>query len=184
MTSASVREVFQRYDTDKTMENSPTELYAQLSYGEQLTYEELLDVEEKLIASLQDLLERAEAMHLDFVQQGDCLLLQCVFSSPKRYIFRKIAMHIAGILPDHVSGRLFFLDKMLESVHLYWVEPGSWREAIRKIPLLAPEDLPVHTVARVLPEPEEVPEDDADATDDSAAADEEEKRPSENVTAE
>ena len=27
------------------MENSPTELYAQLSYGEQLTYEELLDVE-------------------------------------------------------------------------------------------------------------------------------------------
>ena len=180
--SASVCEVFQRYDTGKTMENCPTELYAQLSYGEQLTYEELLDVEEKLIASLQDLLERAEAMHLDFVQQGDCLLLQCVFSSPKRYIFRKIAMHIAGILPDHVSGRLFFLDKMLESVHLYWVEPGSWREVIREIPLIAPEDLPVHTVARVLPEPEELPE--VEASDDSPAADEEEKRPSENVTAE
>ena len=41
------------------MENSPNELYAQLSYGEQLTYEELLEVEEKLIVSLQDLLERA-----------------------------------------------------------------------------------------------------------------------------
>lgn len=181
-TFVSVSEVFQRYDTGKTMENSPTELYAQLSYGEQLTYEELLDVEEKLIASLQDLLERAEAMHLDFVQQGDCLLLQCVFSSPKRYIFRKIAMHIAGILPDHVSGRLFFLDKMLESVHLYWVEPGSWREAIREIPLLAPEDLPAHTVARVLPEPEEIPEDDA--PDDNAAADEEETRHSGNAAAE
>lgn len=142
------------------MENSPNELYAQLSYGEQLTYEELLEVEEKLIVSLQDLLERAEAMHLDFMQQGDCLLLQCVFSTPKRYIFRKIAMHIAGILPDHVSGRLFFLDKMLESVHLYWVEPGRWREVIREIPLLAPEDLPVHTVARVLPA--QSPEDDAD----------------------
>ena len=74
------------------------------------------------------------------------------------------------------------LDKMLESVHLYWVEPGSWREAIREIPLLAPEDLPVHTVARVLPEPEEAPEDDA--TEDSADAEAEETRPSENAPAE
>ena len=142
------------------MENSPNELYAQLSYGEQLTYEELLEVEEKLIVSLQELLERAEAMHLDFMQQGDCLLLQCVFSSPRRYVFRKIAMHIAGILPDHVSGRLFFLDKMLETVHLYWVEPGRWREVIREIPPLAPEDLPVHTVARVRPEAEDLPDDE------------------------
>ena len=140
------------------MENTPNELYAQLSYGEQLTYEELLEVEEQLIGDLQELLERADAMHLDFMQQGDCLLLQCLFSAPKRYIFRKIAMHIAGILPDHVSGRLFFLDKTLETVHLYWLEPGRWREYIKEIPSLAPEDLPVHTVPRAHSAPEARPE--------------------------
>ncbi len=156
------------------MENSPNELYAQLSYGEQLTYEELLEVEDKLIIALQDLLERAEAMHLDFTQQGDCLLLQCVFTAPKRYIFRKIAMHIAGILPDHVTGRLLFLDKMLETVHVYWVEPGCWREAIHAIPAQAPEDLPARTVPRVLPEPEEVEEEaeEEDAGDAETPADE------------
>lgn len=154
------------------MENSPNELYAQLIYGEQLTYEELLAVEEKLIIDLQDLLERAEALHLDFTQQGDCLLLQCVFTAPKRYIFRKIAMHIASILPDYVSGRLLFLDKMLDSIHIYWVEPGSWREIIQEIPLAAPADAPAHTVVRVLPEPEEAPEEEA--SDESTAETEEE----------
>lgn len=155
------------------MENTPNELYAQLNYGEQLTYEELLEVEESLIGNLQDLLERADAMHLDFMQQGDCLLLQCLFSSPKRYIFRKIAMHIAGILPDHVSGRLLFLDKTLETVHLYWVEPGRWREYIKEIPLLAPEDLPVHTVARALSDSADVTEEETppeDAGSDNSAA--------------
>lgn len=129
--------------------NNLCEMYGQIIYGDQLSYEELLDIEGWLIRSTQDLLVRAGGEFIDFNPFGDGLMFQCALPGHKLYICRKVAMSLAEILPDHVDGRLLFVEKSLETSHLYWIQPGSWQEEDRTIPTVAPEHLKKHQVTRI-----------------------------------
>lgn len=142
------------------------ELYAQFSYGEQLSYEELLEIEDRLIAAVQDVLVRAGGEHLDFTPLGDCLMVQCAFEAHRLYVFRKISMHVAGFLPEHVTGRILCVDKRLDASHLYWVQPGRWEEEDRSIPVLPPEGVLRHDVHRLAADETDNLDDLAEQEDD------------------
>lgn len=123
------------------MDKNRSELFGHFSYDDSLTYEQLLDVEAALTSDLEDLLLRAGASHLDFTPMGDALMLQCAFEAHKLYVYRKIALEAAGLLPQGVRGRLLCLDKDFTSLHVYWIRPGCWQEEERAVPEDPPKGL-------------------------------------------
>jgi hypothetical protein len=125
-----------------------SEVFGQFAYGEALSYEELLAVEQSLIRALEDLMLRAGAEHPDFTPMGDMLLCQCSFETHKLYMYRKFAHELAGLLPAGVTGRLLCLEKKFNSLHIYWIQPGQWEEEERPIPLIPPPGLKIKRVNR------------------------------------
>ncbi|MDY0260094.1 MAG: hypothetical protein RBR41_10580 [Desulfovibrio sp.] len=123
------------------MDKNRSELFGHFSYDDDLTYEDLLEVEEALTAAMTNLLLRAGASHLDFTPQGDALMFQCVFEAHKLYIYRKIAFETATLLPEGVRGRLLCLDKDFNSLHIYWLRTGQWQEEERSVPFEPPQGL-------------------------------------------
>lgn len=134
------------------MDKNQCEFFAQFTYADSLTYDELLSAESVLMARLEDILPGAGGQHLDFTPLGDMLRCQCAFEVLDLENFREITAHIAAILPDGVSGRLLFLDKSLTGLHLFWLHRGSWQESMWPIPLTGPADVVCHHVAVVAPE--------------------------------
>lgn len=130
------------------MEHISSEIFGHFVYDESLTYEELLHVEDNFISSIENLLLRAEAEHIDFMPLGDALMFQCDFTGHKLYIFRKLACELATLLPDKISGRMCCLSHDLEACHLYWLRPNEWQEQSIAMPQIAPQDLKTWKVAK------------------------------------
>ena len=129
------------------MDKNRSELFAHFSYDASLTYEALLEAEEELTREVELLLQRAGAAHLDFTPMGDALMFQCVFEAHRLYVYRKIALEIAALLPEGVRGRLLCLDKDFTSMHVFWLRSGQWQEEERPIPVAPPEGLKVWHIA-------------------------------------
>ncbi len=129
------------------MDKNRSELFAHFSYDDSLTYETLLEVEEDLTRDVEQLLQRAGAAHLDFTPMGDALMFQCVFEAHRLYVYRKIALEIAALLPQGVRGRLLCIDKNFESMHVFWVRPGEWQEEERPVPFDPPASLKTWRIA-------------------------------------
>ncbi len=125
------------------MNKNRSELFGRFSYDDSLTYETLLAVEENLTADLTALLVRANATHLDFTPLGDALMFQCAFEAHRLYVYRKIAMEAAALLPEGVRGQILCLDKDLNSLHIYWLRTGQWQEEEHSVPLEPPPGLRV-----------------------------------------
>lgn len=137
------------------MDKNLTEIYAEFTYSESLTYYELLDTENFLIEQIDLLFLDAGAAHLDFTPLGDILMMQCAFECRNLEILRDVAGEIAGILPDGVKGRILCLEKNLATYSLFWLSGGKWQEKDYILPGQGPVDAPVHEVERV---PREKPE--------------------------
>ena len=129
------------------MDKNRSELFAHFSYDDSLTYEALLEVEEDLTRDVEQLLQRAGAAHLDFTPLGDALMSQCVFEAHRLYVYRKIALEIAALLPQGVRGRLLCVDKNFESMHIFWLRPGEWQEEERPVPFDPPTNLKTWRIA-------------------------------------
>ncbi|MDR2744114.1 MAG: hypothetical protein LBB66_02785 [Desulfovibrio sp.] len=123
-----------------------SEVFGQFTYGEALSYEELLAAEQALIGALENLMLRAGAEHPDFTPTGDMLLCQCAFEKHKLYVYRKFAHEIAGLLPAGVTGRLLCFEKNFGSLYVYWIQPGQWEEEERPIPPAPPPGLKIKRV--------------------------------------
>ena len=126
------------------MDKNQCEFFAQFTYADRLTYDELLSAEGALMARLEELLPEAGGQHLDYTPLGDMLRCQCAFESLDVENFREIAAHIAAFLPDGITGRLLFLDKSLADLYLFWLQKGNWQELRWPVPLTAPADATVH----------------------------------------
>gem|GEM_PF-894954 len=137
-----------RFGVHCRMDKNRSELFGHFSYADSLTYEALLAAEETLIGEMESLLQRAGAEHLDFTPLGDALMLECVFEEHRLYVYRKIALEIAAMLPEGVSGRLLCLHKDFSSLHVFWLRPGEWTEEERPVPEMPPEGLAVHRAAK------------------------------------
>ena len=133
------------------MDKNLCEFFAQFTYADRLTYDELLSAEGALMARLEELLPEAGGQHLDYTPLGDMLRCQCAFESLDVENFREIAGHIAAFLPDGITGRLLFLDKSLADLYLFWLQKGNWQELRWPVPLTAPQDATVHHAERVAP---------------------------------
>lgn len=128
------------------MDKNQCEVFAQFTYADSLTYDELLSAESALMARLEHIIVEAGGQHLDFTPLGDMLRFQCALETLDPENLRDITAHIAAILPDGIKGRLLFLDKSLSGLFLFWLRKGQWRQALWPVPQEAPEDTaPMHS---------------------------------------
>lgn len=126
------------------MNKNQSEIFGEFTYGESLTYEELLETENMLIDQLDLLFKEGGAEHLDFTPQGDLLMMQCAFEIRNLEILRDIASEIAIILPKGVNGRVLCLEKDLTLVHIFWISKGQWQEKEYELPKKGPDTAPIH----------------------------------------
>lgn len=123
------------------MDKTSCEIFGHFIYDDSLTYDELLSLEEQFMGEIEDLLERAEAVNIDFTPLGDSLMVQCSFNGHKVYIFRKIACDLAESLPGTISGKLVCITHSLDACHIYWLHSKKWEEQTLSIPVAPPEGL-------------------------------------------
>ncbi|MDE5833071.1 MAG: hypothetical protein K2H64_08820 [Desulfovibrio sp.] len=126
------------------MDKTLSEVFGEFTYSQSMSYEDLLNNEQKLLENLDRIFLDAGAEYLDFTPLGDILKLQCGFETHDLDLFQEIARKIAGVLPGKVRGRLVCLQKNLNSFHIYWLTSGQWQEADIELPAKAPEHLPLH----------------------------------------
>lgn len=116
------------------MGNYLCEMFAHFEYGEQLTYQELLDREDLLTRDTQSLWEQFQAAHINYTPMGDALMVQCVFRRYDPQLFHDICDTLHPLLCQNVTGRLLFVDKCLNSLHVYSLTEQGWSEAPLRIP--------------------------------------------------
>lgn len=104
------------------------ELFGHFLYSPEYSYDELYEIEEKVIQLVQEHLEEHNADHLDFWGAGDSLRFQCALGEYEQETCQDVADAIADQLPEGVHGRILSLDKNLEKMVIFFVRPGDWRE--------------------------------------------------------
>jgi hypothetical protein len=96
-----------------------TELFGQLIYSPETSYEDLLPLEEKLILFIRQTLEQFDAQFISFEPEGDHTFFQCVFQSFDAALFTSIVDSLKSSLDDKVEAKLFFVDKALSAGYFY-----------------------------------------------------------------
>lgn len=113
------------------------EVFGLITYGPDLTYHELYELEERLMLQIQDILDSMAAAHINFWGAGDMLQFQCVFDAFDTARVRDFCDEAAALLHGDLKGRVLCLDRRLTAVHVFHLAPGRWIE--RSIDLLAPD---------------------------------------------
>lgn len=110
------------------------ELFGHFVYGPELSYNDLLAREAELMDAIHGALDANGGGHIDFAPTGDALRVQCVFARHEEAAFRTACAVVAPLLRGDVEGRMLFVDKGLDLLHLYLLADGRWREAALRLP--------------------------------------------------
>ncbi len=97
------------------------ELFGHFVYGPELSYNDLLAREAELVDAIHGALDASGGEHIDFTPTGDALRVQACAA-------------VAPLLRGDVEGRMLFVDKGLDLLHLYLLADGTWREAALRLP--------------------------------------------------
>lgn len=120
------------------------ELFGHFVYGPELSYNDLLAREAELVDAIHGALDASGGEHIDFTPTGDALRVQCVFAHHEETVFHAACAAVAPLLRSDVEGRMLFVDKGLDLLHLYQLAGGRWRESGLRLPS-AREGLARHT---------------------------------------
>lgn len=101
------------------------EVFGLVSYSLEISYHELYEVEEQLLAQLQEVLEESGAVHLDFWGYGDSLRIQCSFSDFDVGALESVCQEIAALLPQDAHARFVCVDKQLRALQVFYVQSGQ-----------------------------------------------------------
>ena len=97
------------------------EMFANLMYGDALTYEELIEREQTLKIELTGYLQSVGASHLDFQPQGDALYVQCVFAEQDARNFEGVSEVVAQLAGNDVEGRMVFFGRDLGRIYCFFL---------------------------------------------------------------
>ena len=101
------------------------EMFGNLIYGEDLTYEELIGREQSLMTELTAFLQNKDASYIDFQPLGDALYVQCVFTGQDARNFEEVAAAMARLAGLHIEGRLVFLGRDLGRIYCFFFADGA-----------------------------------------------------------
>jgi len=110
------------------------EMFANLIYGETLTYEELINREQSLMVELTAYLQNIGASHIDFQPLGDALYIQCVFAEQDARNFEEVADAVARLSGQHMEGRLIFFGRDLGRIYCFFLADESVQSGRLNLP--------------------------------------------------
>ncbi|MDR2893392.1 MAG: hypothetical protein LBV80_09985 [Deltaproteobacteria bacterium] len=122
------------------MPKNRTELFGQLVYAPEISYEDLLPLEEKLIAAVSEKLEAAKAKFVNFESEGDRTFFQCVFNEFGEEFFASLAAQIKKDMDARCECKLFFVDKELVAAYFYAINKGKLKVGKMPLPAAGPID--------------------------------------------
>ncbi|MDL2209511.1 hypothetical protein LJC26_01740 [Desulfovibrio sp. OttesenSCG-928-O18] len=110
------------------------ELFGHVVYSPDLSYHDLLDREEAVKNTVQEILEKAEGSFIHFEALGDTLRFQCVLPEEREEVFHAICDNLAPHVKDGLDARLLIVDKDLDTLYSYVIVSGRWQEAVIGLP--------------------------------------------------
>ncbi len=114
------------------------EMFAHFVYGQDLSYDELMEREEALKILADGVFAEAGGEYIHFEPQGDTLHAQCVLPEYGEDVFHTICRGLLPQMDAHVEGRLLFVAKSLDSIHLYTLSNGAMKESCLGLPPAGP----------------------------------------------
>lgn len=96
-----------------------TEIFGQFIYSPEISYDELLELEDEIKAFITDTLDSAGAEFLAFESEGDRTFFQCVLQDSDEENSEQIAGRFAARLNNTLECKMMFVNKMLD-MHFYY----------------------------------------------------------------
>lgn len=125
-----------------------TELFGQVIYAAEISYDGLLSLESDMQAFITGILEKAGGQFLAFESEGDRTFFQCAFTS----LDEKKAEELAGLFAARVNAqfecKLMFVDRMLDCHLFYTINKEKSSLQKLKMPESGPIDKALKTQAR------------------------------------
>ena len=115
-----------------------TELLAQFVYSLELSYDDLIACEEDLKAKATVFFEQNGGEFIQFEAMGDTLRAQCLFLNYDETLFHQLCEDLLPLINGDIEARLLFVNKDLESLHLYTLTHGKWQECCMMLPVAGP----------------------------------------------
>ncbi len=120
------------------MASFATELFAHFVYSPELSYHDLLAREGSLKTFVTQVLDECGGEFAHFEALSDTLRAQCVFTQHDEELFHEICEKLAPAMDADVEGRLLFVSKELDFLHIYALSNGSWEESCINLPMAGP----------------------------------------------
>lgn len=120
------------------MARNATELFAQFVYSLELSYDSLMERESELKTSFTAILEQYGGEFIHFEEMGDTMRAQCAFARYEEDLFHDICDDIAPQMDFFVEARLLFVNKDLDTLHIFVINNGKWQESCLRLPEAGP----------------------------------------------
>jgi hypothetical protein len=114
------------------------ELFVQCVYSPELSYHDLMEAEAALKLALSGIFEESGGEFIHFEGLSDTLRSQCVFPACGEDLFHAVCDKVAPLMDGRVECRMLFVSKDLDTLHIYTVSRGTWRECCLHMPVAGP----------------------------------------------
>ena len=116
------------------------ELFGQLIYSPEISYEDMLPLEEELILFVRQTLEHYHGQFISFDPEGDHTFFKCVFQTFDEDLFAALGQRLKDKISDKVEGKLFFVDKALASAYFCALNNETLETRTITLPAAGPID--------------------------------------------
>lgn len=117
-----------------------TELFGQVIYAAEISYDELLKLESEFKDFITESLEAAGGEFPDFESEGDRTFFQCVFQSCGSETMEGLAETFKARMNKNLESKLMFVDKMLCRHVFYGINHKKIQEKSVALPEAGPID--------------------------------------------
>ena len=117
-----------------------TELFGQVIYAGEISYDDLLALEDEIKGFITGSLEAAGGEYLGFESEGDRTFFQCAFQACDGEAMKELAKTFARRMNDHLESKLMFVDRMLSQHTFYGINHKKIQEKVITLPEAGPID--------------------------------------------
>lgn len=117
-----------------------TEVFGQFAYAPEISYEDLLKLEEKLTIFATKTLTDQGAEFIHFESEGDQTFFQCVFSKFDDAFFKKVSKAFAAKTSKQIECKMLFVDKQMGAISLYSMRDKEVSNQKHELPPSGPID--------------------------------------------
>lgn len=117
-----------------------TELFGQVIYAKEMSYDALLALEDEIKDFITVSLEKEGGQYLGFESEGDRTFFQCAFQTCDEECMDRLAKKFAKRMHNHLESKLMFVERMLNKHVFYGINHKKAQKQLIKLPEAGPID--------------------------------------------